>query len=846
MDPISLYARDREKRAVGRALRLALIASVALAGVLLALLATASANTALFERHYPLLLWGNAAIALALALLTAELLRRIALRARRRVFGSRLMIRLALTFTAMAVTPGLLIYFVGVQFLGRSIESWFDVPVDRALESGVNLGRSAFEAIQADLVAKSRRMANELADQPSAQWQSSLDRIRDQSGVQEAVVLSSSGRLLISSGAPYTQLAPDLPTSQILQQVRLTRLYAAVEGLDLLGESPADHFGQGPTGGIGAAAPALPGAVHGPLKVRVVQSILTSRPGEELRYLQLLQPVPLALAMNADAVAAGQREYQQLSLSRQGLKRIFNVTLTLTFLLTIFASVAGAFLLSGWLTGPLTMLAAGTRAVAEGDYRPVKDYGGRDELGVLTQSFNLMIRQLEEARGQVANHQRDLEQAKARLERVLASLSAAVLAFDSDYRLTMSNLAADRVLGVGVSNCLGQPIESLPGLAPLAAPIREAFETARRRGLDHWQRQFVVGEFSGESIAESLAQGAGDPRAGVVGQSVGESAGESVGDPHGDGVKREPTNPAETRDARPSGHGQAALGRTLLASGTTLPGAVSPLPGVDGLLIVFDDVSEVVSAQRTLAWNEVARRLAHEIKNPLTPIQLTAERLPRKLAAKLDSVDADFLRRGAQTIVNQVEALARLVDDFRTYARLPTASVVPLDLNELVREVLLLYGGHDAEQDLAQDGAIRVRLAPIPNILADAAQLRQVLHNLIKNAQEATASVQGGGIEITTTVTEASGGMGADTDGRTGASVHLRVRDEGPGFPPGVLARAFEPYVTAKPKGTGLGLAIVRKMVDEQGARIALENRFDANGAIRGAQVEITFTRIAV
>ena len=282
------------------------------------------------------------------------------------------------------------------------------------------------------------------------------------------------------------------------------------------------------------------------------------------------------------------------------------------------------------------------------------------------------------------------------------------------------------------------------------------------------------------------------------------------------------------------------MGRTLLANGTTLPGAVSPLPGVDGLLIVFDDVSELVSAQRTLAWNEVARRLAHEIKNPLTPIQLTAERLPRKLAGKLEPADADFLRRGALTIVNQVEALARLVDDFRTYARLPTANVVPLDLNELVREVLLLYGGHEAEPELVQEGPIRVSLAEIPRVLADAAQLRQVLHNLIKNAQEATASVQGGGIEVTTTATEVGSGAGF------GASVHLRVCDEGPGFPSGVLARAFEPYVTAKPKGTGLGLAIVRKMVDEQGARITLENRFDANGLICGAQVEITFTRIAV
>ena len=799
MDTISLYARDREKRAVGRALRLALIASVALAGVLLAFLATASANTALFERHYPLLLWGNAAIAVALALLTAELIRRIAVRARRRVFGSRLMIRLALTFTAMAVLPGLLIYFVGVQFLGRSIESWFDVPVDRALESGVNLGRSAFEAIQADLVAKARRMGNELADQPFAQWQSDLDRIRDQLGVQEAMVLSASGRLLISSGAPYAQLAADLPSSQILQQVRLTRQYAAVEGLDLLGES--SEAGSS----LGQAGPALPGAVHAPLKVRVVRPIPTSRPGDELRFLQVMQPVPLTLAVNADAVTSGQREYQQLSLSRQGLKRIFNVTLTLTFLLTIFSSVAGAFLLSGWLTGPLTMLAAGTRAVAEGDYRPVKDYGGRDELGVLTQSFNTMTRQLGEARAQVAAQQRDLEQAKARLERVLASLSAAVLAFDDQYRLTMANLAADRVLGVDVSNCLGQSIDSLPGIAPLASQIREAFDESSRRGADHWQRQFVIGQHPG------------DP------------------------APWDPSGPGDAAEAGLAGKVTTSPGRTLLANGTTLPGAVSPLPGADGLLIVFDDVSEVVSAQRTLAWNEVARRLAHEIKNPLTPIQLTAERLPRKLAGKLDAADAEFLRRGATTIVNQVEALARMVDDFRSYARLPAAQLMPLDLNELVREVLLLYGGQETEGEL-ESGAgviVRARLAELPRVLGDASQLRQVLHNLIKNAQEAMASGAGRRIDISTAV------IRAGTAGVT-AGVRLRVRDEGPGFAPGVLARAFEPYVTAKPRGTGLGLAIVRKIVDEHGARIALENRLDADGVICGAQVEITFTRIVV
>ena len=783
MDEISLHARDREKRAVGRALRLALIASVALAGVLLVLLATASANTALFERHYPLLLWGNASLAFALAVLTAELVRRIARRARRRVFGSRLMIRLALTFTAMTVLPGLLIYFVAVQFLGRSIESWFDVPVDRALESGLNLGRSAFEAIQADTLAKARRIGNELADQPVTHWQAELDRMRDQLGVQDAVIVSASGRLLFSSSGQYAQLAPDLPSPLVLQQVRLTRQYAAVEGLDLLGER-----GDVGAGTVGAAA--MPR-----LKVRVVRSIPAASPADELRLLQLLQVVPPALAVNADAVSAGQREYQQLSLSRSGLKRIFNVTLTLTLLLTVFASVAGSFLFSGWLIGPLTMLAAGTRAVAEGDFRPVKDYGDRDELGVLTQSFNVMTRQLEDARAQVAAHQRDQEQAKAQLEGVLASLSAGVLAFDADYRLTMANRGADRIFGCTLASQIGQSIDQLPGLAPLAAQIRTEFESASRFGTDHWQRQFQLSEGAAEGQAVDF---------------------------------------------------MAAGARTLLANGATLPAAAAAAaqgelagpdsadPAAGGLLIVFDDVSEVVSAQRTIAWTEVARRLAHEIKNPLTPIQLTAERLPHKLAGKLNATDAETLRRGTATIVNQVAALARMVDDFRQYARLPAAQLVALDLNELVREVLVLYGGGESQ---GERGVI-TQLSEIPLILGDATQLRQVIHNLIKNAQEATLDKPDAPIEVSTALARAS------TAGQN-AGVRLRVRDCGPGFAPGLLERAFEPYVTAKPRGTGLGLAIVRKIIDEHGARIALENRVDEAGVVRGAQVEIVFTRLA-
>ena len=273
-------------------------------------------------------------------------------------------------------------------------------------------------------------------------------------------------------------------------------------------------------------------------------------------------------------------------------------------------------------------------------------------------------------------------------------------------------------------------------------------------------------------------------------------------------------------DARPD----AAPALTLLVRGARLP---SPQ---GGWLLVFDDVSEVVSAQRTVAWGEVARRLAHEIKNPLTPIQLAAERLHRKLADKLPAAEAEILARSTQTIVNQVGALNLMVDEFRDYARLPAARLAPLDLNALVHDVLALYG------TLESQGVLRAELASgLPQVLGDASQLRQVILNLVKNALEATEKQAHREIAVSTEVVRRGGQV---------SGVRLLVRDDGPGFPQEALSRVFEPYVTTKPKGTGLGLAIVRKIVEEHGARIEATNRVDEAGAVRGAQVSLLLTKL--
>ena len=267
---------------------------------------------------------------------------------------------------------------------------------------------------------------------------------------------------------------------------------------------------------------------------------------------------------------------------------------------------------------------------------------------------------------------------------------------------------------------------------------------------------------------------------------------------------------------------------TLLARGAMLPGAAR--------LLVFDDITEVVSAQRAQAWAEVARRLAHEIKNPLTPIQLSAERLQHKLASRLEGADQAMLVRGVGVIVDQVEAMKQLVNEFRDYARLPSAQLHPLVLNALVRDVASLYG------QAQEQGQLRLNLGgDLPDILGDAAQLRQVIHNLVQNALDAVAQREDGQVTL---ATEAVRG---DTDGAVTA-VRLAVMDNGPGFDEQVLRRAFEPYVTTKPRGTGLGLAMVKKIADEHRARVRIRNRHEGDipeGPVMGARVSISFFALA-
>jgi len=703
----------------GAVMRYLLVSCIVLGVAAVFLLASVSANTELFSEYYPLLLVINLVIAALIAGMVSYQLLRLRRRLREGVFGAKLTLRLVTLFGLMAVLPGALIYGVSVQFVSQSIESWFEVRLDSALESGLNLGRSTLDGRLKELNAKAEVMALTLSTSPASEHVTLLGRLREQAAVEEAVLFSTRGKVLAFSGNEKSGLVPEAPSAAAMRQIRMQKSYGAIEAVPERG-----------------------------LYLRVLAPVDVVSLTEEARVLQLLQAVPKQLAEDAEVVQTGYREYQELQLARRGLKRLYGITLTLALLLAVLSSLGLAVLLSNRLSAPLNALVEGTRAVAQGDFSRRAAVASSDELGQLTQSFNSMTLQLAEAQSRVERNQAQLAHAKAYLESVLANLSAGVLTFDAALRLRSANPSAAQILG---TDC-----DALVGTAVQEWPAREA--------------SFLT-----------LAQALSDAFSGAVADAAWQRQ-----------VERELKDGTQVLLLRASRFGEAE---------------------VAGLIVVFDDVTHLLQAQRDAAWAEVARRLAHEIKNPLTPIQLSAERMQLKLAPKLQTGDAEILERSTQTIVSQVAALKRMVDAFSQYARNPEPALRPLDLNALVREVLTLYE--------SLGSSLTLNLAPVlPAVEGDSTQVRQVIHNLLQNAQDALAGIEAPRIDIVTQL-------------RSGR-VELSVTDNGSGFPENLMKRAFEPYVTTKPRGTGLGLSIVRKIIEEHHGEVTI-----CNVAPRGARVSI-------
>ena len=716
-----------------------------LALLLLSLLTGVSAEAEFLNKYFIWLYAANIIVGLILILVLLSLAVTLAIRWRQGYFGTKLIVKLAMIFGLVGVLPGAILYSVSLQFVSRSIESWFDVKVESALDAGLELGRFTFEKSLADFAQESAKLVFPITHTDIHSDKQLLPFCNDKENYQLAI-LGDDNKFLYSQTCGATGPYPQIEHPELIQKATQQNQATAIEEL------------------------ANPAGFEGYRLVAIYR--LNAK-----QFLQVTQLLPKKIGESAHKIQQAYSDYQEKSLSRVGLRKMYIGSLTLTMFLALFIALALAFILGRQLAQPLLMLLRGTQAVAQGDLSPKPEINTGDELGLLTRQFNNMTRQLSDAR-------QSLQESKDYSESILGNLTAGVCVLDPDYRLMIANAGAKRILERDLTPIIGKPLSTIAELTHFEEMIKEAYR------------------MNNVSVAEEDAR--------AIKPSFESSSVENRWQKQ---IQLYPT--ADEEDIEHS--------HRLLARGTKLANGQ--------LIIVFDDITDVIAAQRSIAWGEVARRLAHEIKNPLTPIQLSAERILHKLTGKVTQEQEEMLSRSTKTIINQVQAMKQMVNDFRDFAKTPTPVFQVLDLNALVVEILGLYEGSQ----------ISLNIDPsCPAIMGDPTQLRQVIHNVLQNAQDACLD-QGVDQEIevrTETVNYET------APGQKEQMIRLTVTDNGPGLPPRILSRAFEPYITTKAKGTGLGLAVVKKILDEHGARIELKNR-EKNGVISGAKISILFNRLA-
>jgi nitrogen fixation/metabolism regulation signal transduction histidine kinase len=690
---------------------LSILALVILLLVSVYAISDATSNSADFGKYYNWLIFFNAIGLIALIGLIAYNVFKLVIQYRLKTIGSRLTARMIGVFVLLTIIPVTIVYYFSLNFIHRSIDSWFDVGIEVALEDSLQLGRSALDLRKREALKKTRLIASEIPNISGNVLFVYLDDMREQQNAIELTLVDHSQSIIASSSIDST-IMPNALSLTDVGDLNQESHYLQLEDSQLSG-----------------------------LAIRVAVKVQSIDATEKAKTLQALFPFTDRLNDLTINVQAAFDRYKQLSVLRVPLKTSFTLALSLILLLSVLSAIWLAFVAARNLVAPINELVEGTKAVAAGDYEKQLALSGNDELGFLLRSFNTMTRKISHTRAVAKKSQVMEEMQRSYLELVMEHITSGVLTIDETGFIKSGNPAACLIFSVDSLFFTELSIKNVLTLHPRMTVF---FDVVQRQmgSQDEWQEEIMI--------------------------------------------------------AGPGGN------KNLRVTGTTIQ---SQLGGRREQVIVVDDLTELIQAEKDSAWSEMARRLAHEIKNPLTPIQLSAERLQRKLSTEVSGEKQEMLNRYTQTIVQQVEAMKTMVNEFSDYARSASKNPEAIDLNAMLEAIVVLY--HDNHTDML----IEVLLDSMkPRILADGVRLRQLVHNLIKNSLETTGV--NGWVKLETKCTEYFGQ----------SCVELSVEDNGKGVAADVVDKIFEPYVTTKVKGSGLGLAIVKKIVDEHGGTVWVDN----------------------
>ena len=688
---------------------------VGLTFIALIMLSQAAQNSENFDQLANSILWVNVLCLFVLMVLLVGNLFRLFRDYQQNIPGSRLKAKMVGMFVGLAIIPLLIVFYFSMQFINRGIDTWFNVEVETGLDDALTLSRNALAMQMRDHLSATEQIAQRLRETNSSQFIYEIGQLREEIGASEITLFGRNSRILATNSDLSVNNVPSRVSNEIMMQIRQNRPYVSLDPLS-----------------------------NDAYEIRTAVPLVAENMPDIIGIIRARFPVSQRIGRMVNSIDSSYTDYKRIVYLRDPLKRTFSLTLTAVLMISLLASIFGAFVLSRRLVSPIQNLVEGTKAVAKGDFDMRLPVPGKDEIGFLINSFNEMTKGLSIARKQASLSQNLVEAERANLEIILASLSTGVISLESDLKIRTANKAAGSILNVDFSESRG---ELLSNLAKEHNVLNELFVVIKKyldEGNMVWHEQIIVHSDTGRRILTCACS-----------------------DLSNDTMENE------------------------------------------GLVVVFDDITIQIQSQRDAAWGEVARRLAHEIKNPLTPIQLSAERVRRKYLNTMPKEDAEILDRSTHIIVEQVAALKEMVNAFSDYARSPDMEIVTINIAILLREIIDLYQEQESKINITFDID-----SDDLKFDADPGRIRQIIHNLVRNSIEAIPEDIAGTISVNV----------KQCDINNIKMIEICIEDNGSGFDKNSLGQIFDPYVTSKSKGTGLGLAIVKKLVEEHMGFIEAEN----------------------